>query len=190
MLYDDPAASQNADSTTGASSTHLTDFYRWYASIEHEEGVYLAHTEHYDATSLINLSGAYSTVPTQPFWYFTASPSYLQSQGFPVEQSLIDRAEQGEAVYLIPSTMSRSERNRMRGYLTESALQHKAWTSGISTPFMRQGVVTVHTYQPQTPLFTWTDNTELTNETTTPVIRLTTAANMTPFERKASTPPD
>ncbi|KAB8289416.1 amino acid ABC transporter permease [Bifidobacterium ramosum] len=184
ILYKDSRGT-NHTSTSGLSGDHAKEIYDWYASIEHDDGVYLANTRYFSRDLVASWRHLYQQVPEQAFWYFAMSPSYLAAQGFAVDPDATARAEAGERVYLIPDTMPRDEQERMRGYLTETSMTYKTWESSVHTTFMDTGTVGFAAYHPSTPLFTWSDDPDLPSNVTDPVILLATSANMTPFETES-----
>ncbi|WP_125981124.1 hypothetical protein [Bifidobacterium goeldii] len=184
LLYKESRGTNHTESS-GLSGDHMREVYDWYTSIEGKDGVYIANTRHFNTGLLAQWKGLYEQVPEQAFWYFIASPNYLNDQGFDLDPDTAARAEAGERMFLIPDTMDSAEQERMRGYLTETSMKYKDWTSSIHTTFMDAGKIGFATYHPSTPLFTWSDDLSQPAETTDPVILVATGADMTPFEAES-----
>ncbi len=54
----------------------------------------------------------------EPFWYLAASPSYLKQVGADVPAELVDKAEQGTRVYLLPNSLGATQTEQKRNLLT------------------------------------------------------------------------
>ena len=62
----------------------------------------------------------YKNVPDEAFWYMTYSPNYLREIGIEVDDALINEAEAGTKVFLIPDTLSKKEKSKVEAFLKES----------------------------------------------------------------------
>ena len=182
ILYQLSAGDDGA-SFTGQSSRLAKDFYDWYSSIADKPGVSLANAVHYDQPTLSRWSGIYTSVPEQPFWYMTASPSALAAQGFHVSDDVLDRARRGERVFLLPDAWAPTTTRAMEGWL--AADSHRATDPSIRTRYFDAQTVGFGEYSPQVPLFSWTADPSLPPTVTDPVILVATPENMIPFESES-----
>lgn len=182
LLYRENAGA-NSTAFGGADSSHAAEFFKWYAAIADKPGVYLAHSEYYDAATLRGWQGLYEQVPQQPFWQLAASPNYLREHGFRVSQTEIAAARQGVRVVFIPATLPLATKEQLRGYLTEydTALRD----TSIHNSFSRNPQMRFVEYTPETPLFTWNTDLRLPHEVADPVITLLTPQNMIPLESES-----
>lgn len=100
---------------TGNPMELSEDMYTWYAEHEHDDGVYLANTINYKESTIRAYAGSDTTL--EQLRYLAASPSYLELIGVDVSADVIERAEQGTRVYLLPESLSASEANEVRDFL-------------------------------------------------------------------------
>lgn len=158
------------------------DMYAWYAEHEHDEGVYLAKADYYQEASIQAYIG--SDVTLDPFWYLAASPSYLEEIGVEVSDELIEKAEQGVRVYLIPDSLDASEEGETEEFLVAS---RKVYDSDIVTSFMENPEYEFVSYDASEELFTWSTESDLPTTSSGFVIAIVTAENMVPFESESLT---
>lgn len=165
---------------TGNPMELSEDLYAWYREHEHDEGVYLASTRHYEESSIQTYIGNAATL--EPFWYLAASPSYLERIGVDIPADLIEKANQGVRVYLLPDSLSTVEMDEMTDFLIAS---RKPVDSNIVTPFMENPTYEFVPYDGNEELFTWSTSNELPAMSNGLVIALVTAENMVPFESES-----
>lgn len=165
---------------SGNPMNFAKDMYDWYAEHEHDDGVYLVKASRYEAVSMQAYIGTDSTL--EPFWYLAASPSYLEEIGLDVPADLIERAEQGTRVYLLPESLSASEAEETEELLVAS---HRVYDSDIVTAFMENPEYEFATYDASEELFTWSTDSELPTTSSGFVVAILTAENMVPFESES-----
>lgn len=156
------------------------DMYTWYAEHEHDDGVYLANAINYNETTIRAYSGSDTTL--KQLWYLAASPSYLELMGVNVPADIVERAEQGVRVYLLPDSLSASEVNEVKDFLIAA---RKPSDSNIVTPFMENPEYEFISYDADKELFTWSTNPEEPVTSSGFAIAVVTAANMVPFESES-----
>lgn len=166
--------------------TFRKDSYEWYKQIEDKDGVYIIHTSFYDSDVLDvwRENGLYNSVPNKPFWYFTASPSYLKEMGIVLRDNEISNAKNGTRLYLIPDSLSDEDAEMMESYLKEEAPEHIE-TSKIKTAFTDNPEVKVIRYTPKGAYFTWPGEKGEKAEDSAPVIYVCTSENMKYFENES-----
>lgn len=165
---------------SGNPMNFAKEMYDWYAEHEHDDGVYLVKASRYEAVSMQAYTGADSAL--EPFWYLAASPSYLEEIGLDVPADLIERAEQGTRVYLLPESLSASEAEETEELLVAS---RRVYDSDIVTAFMENPEYEFATYDASEELFTWSTDSELPTTSSGFVVAILTAENMVPFESES-----
>lgn len=165
---------------TGNPMELSEDLYAWYREHEHYEGVYLASTRYYEQSSIQTYVGDDATL--EPFWYLAASPSYLEQIGVDIPADLIEKANRGVRVYLLPESLSSVELDEIQDFLIAS---RKPVDSNIVTPFMENPTYEFVPYDSNEKLFTWSTSNELPAMSDGFVIALVTAENMVPFESES-----
>lgn len=165
---------------SGNPMNFAKDMYDWYAEHEHDDGVYLVKASRYEAVSIQAYTGADSTL--EPFWYLAASPSYLEEIGLDVPADLIEKAERGVCVCLLPESLSASEAEEMKEYFVAS---RRVYDSDIVTAFMENPEYEFATYDASEELFTWSTDSELPTTSSGFVVAILTAENMVPFESES-----
>lgn len=165
---------------SGNPMNFAKEMYNWYAEHEHDDGVYLVKASRYEAVSMQAYIGTDSTL--EPFWYLAASPSYLEEIGLDVPADLIERAEQGTRVYLLPESLSASEAEETEELLVAS---RRVYDSDIVTAFMENPEYEFATYDASEELFTWSTDSELPTTSSGFVVAILTAENMVPFESES-----
>lgn len=173
----------DSNSFTGQSSEHIADVYAWYASIEDKPGVNLAHTVFYSGDVLQKWQGAFSAVPSKPFWYMAASASYLRSINFALPERDAQLAQEGVRIYYVPDTLSGHDRESLEAWLREDALKDRG--DSIVTAFMKNPRIEFRSYTPSDQIFMWNADLSYDFQVSDPVIYLAAAANMTPFESES-----
>lgn len=171
---------------TGDFSEFYKDSYEWYKSVENEEGVYLINTAYYDDEILKvwKENKIYNSVPDKPFWYFTASPSYLDEMGISINNDDINSAENGTRLYLIPDTLSNNEMQLIENYLKEDALLNTV-ESNIQTTFTKSTEIKFISYSPAQEYFTFPSDKDEELTTASPIIYVCTSENMKNFENES-----
>ncbi len=161
------------DRFKGSLSTYAVDMYTWYAEHEHDAGVYLTKAHLFGKTAMEAYVGAETTL--EPFWYLAASPSYLEYIGVDIADELVQEAEQGTRVYLLPDSLSASETEQIRNLLIAA---RKPSESDIVTKFMENPTYEFVGYDASKELFTWATDAEQPVSSDGFVIALVTANNM------------
>ena len=177
---------QDADAFTGQSNTLDQDLYNWYTSIAGKDGVYLIHTDYYDNELLRRWtdSSIYTHTPDNAFWYYTVSPNYLTQLDIQLSGDLLDAAQRGVRLYLLPDTMDAASRENMAAWLEESAVK-SIRPGDIQTAFTKQPSFQFTTYSPKKELFTWSTGADISMTATAPVIYVSTPENMRYFETES-----
>lgn len=165
---------------TGNPMELSEDMYTWYAEHEHDDGVYLANAINYKESTIRAYAGSDTTL--EQLRYLAASPSYLELIGVDVSADVIERAEQGTRVYLLPESLSASEANEVRDFLVAA---RRPSDSNIVTPFMENPEYEFITYDADAELFTWSTDSEEPVATGGFVIAIVTSENMVPFESES-----
>ncbi|MDD7368550.1 MAG: hypothetical protein SOW20_03710 [Berryella intestinalis] len=168
------------DRFTGNPMGLSKEMYAWYADHEHDDGVYLANAARYEESAIRSKVEA-STQP-RPFWYLAASPSYLEKIGIVVPEDLLEKAERGSRVYLLPRSLDASEEKGMKEFLVAS---RRPYDSNIVTPFMDNPEYEFASYDAGRELFTWSTDSNLPVVSDGFVIAVITAKNMAPFESES-----
>ena len=168
-------------SANGQSNQLSQDLYHWYQSIANEQGVFLVHTQYYNQSVLHiwKSESAYKSVPEKPFWYFTMSPNYLDTIGIHVSPDNLKEAKDGKRLYLLPSTLSQTEREKMMGWIRES---DTFTTNDFVNKFTQHPDFIFINYTPKNNLFTWSTDSNNATMATSPVIYVCTPENMNFFE--------
>lgn len=165
---------------SGNPMNFAKEMYDWYAEHEHDDGVYLVKASRYEAVSMQAYTGADSAL--EPFWYLAASPSYLEEIGLDVPADLIEKAERGACVCLLPESLSASEAEEMKEFFVAS---RRVYDSDIVTAFMENPEYEFATYDASEELFTWSTDSELPTTSSGFVVAILTAENMVPFESES-----
>ncbi len=166
----------------GDLGVYSEDMYAWYAEHEHDEGVYFINSKLFKEAAIKAYGGADMTI--KPFWYLAASPSYLEQIGVDIPDELVQEAEQGTRVYLLPESLSASETEQMKDLLVAS---RKPLDSNIVTRFMENPTYEFASYDAGKELFTWPTDAETPVTSDGFVIALITANNMVYFESESLT---
>lgn len=167
---------------TGDPMSLSKDMYAWYAEHEHDEGVYLANASCYGEATIRAYTDGDSSPSLGPFWYLAASPSYLEKVGMDIPGDVIEQAERGVRVYLLPESLGSSEAEAMKELLV--ALR-KPDDSNIVTTFMENPVYEFVSYDGSRELFTWSTDAERPVTADGFVIAVVTAENMVFFESES-----
>lgn len=168
------------------SKKYDQDFYDWYSSIADKDGVSLIATNRYTRQWVYEVyeAGGYEHTFEGDYWYFVASPSYLERVGVKVDDDVIAKARAGVRVYLIHESVDSDERKRLEDFLREDATDYFA-EDDIPTVFNEKQEFLFVTYANDTPLFTWSVDTTQDMYTTAPLIYLATPENMRFFESES-----
>lgn len=185
ILYSQSAGADSV-SFSGQSTNYAADFYRWYSSIENEDGVSLVNTYYVDHAVLEQWAALGEEVPNREFWYMAASPSYLQSVGVQLSEDTLRRVEDGQQVFLIPEYFATDEQSSVSRWAQADALRRGQAEQDISTAFTRDPVITVESYVADDEgLFTWNTDSQRDFRSRDVVIYVATSANMTYFESES-----
>lgn len=172
----------NGSPLTGNPMDYSEDLYAWYAKHEHDEGVYLANVSRYEEATIDAYTEGSSDSKPEPFWYLAASPSYLRKVGIGLPGDVIERAEQGVRVYLLPESLDASEAEAMQRLLVAS---RGSVDSNIVTTFMKSPTYEFVPYDGSKELFTWSTDSGRPVTAGNFVIAVVTAENMVPFESES-----
>ena len=170
----------DASSVTGQSSYLSQCFYNWYASQADEDGVYAVNTDFFTQEMLDGLreEGTYENVPSSPYRMYTASPNYLRSQGFVLDDELVREAHAGVRVYLVPSTLDAGLAGEIESYETRLSVEIRG-KSDIHTKFDDVGQCKFVRYDPSVSLFNWDTDPTAPQSSNDSVILICTPENMT-----------
>ena len=158
----------------------------WYNEIHNNSDVLLITTQFYDR-NLLDLwrsNGVYSNIPSEPFWYFVASKSYLDTINIKLSDEIYQQAEEGVRTYLIPSNMDDNCKKNIEKYFEESSVKGIKG-SNIQTTFNKNKEFKFVEYNADSPFFTWTTDPKEELYTNNPVIYLCTPQNMMFVESKS-----
>lgn len=171
---------------TGDFSEFYKDFYDWYKKMENDSNVYIINSSYYDEEILKSWkeNNVYKSIPNNPFWYFTASPTYLKQMNINVDQEIIEEAIKGVRLYLIPDTLNQEDIDIMKSYLKEDAIKN-AEKSNIQTTFTKNNDVKIITYRTSNNYFTWPNNKGVKITNNAPIIYVCTSENMKYFESES-----
>jgi len=177
----------DASSITGQSKSMAESFYHWYDSIDDTDGVYLVNTTYYtqEALDAMRGEGYLPVVPSRPFRIYVASPNYLRSQGFELDEELVARAHAGERIYLVPSTMDAQLADEVKSYLTDFDALNASNEGSLRTLFNEHRIVSFVGYDPDPALFNWETDTSREQSSSDSVILVCTPENMTFFESES-----
>ena len=170
----------NDISTVSGQSNELNqDFFNWYRSIREDPSVFIATTD-YMSKDILNFyreNEIYKNVPDEAFWYMTYSPNYLREIGIEVDDALINEAEAGTKVFLIPDTLSKKEKSKVEAFLKESESSEYN-ESDIPTSFNEKNKFKFIDFKYNTKVFNWSHDPEQDILTNNPVIYIITPENM------------
>lgn len=172
-------------SFAGVSKELDSDIYDWYRDMADDDGVYLINTSYYDDDLLgaWRDNGIYNCIPEEAFWYFTFSPSYIRELGLQIDDELLEKAESGVRLYLIPTGLDREEQESICGLLTETA-EEGIKDGDIDTEFNKSRKIEFAYYDAKSDFFTWSTDTNQSS-CMMPVIYVCTPANMKYFESES-----
>lgn len=179
QLLRDFSVGQDGDSFSGNSKELDQDLYNWYSSIADIPGVYLIQTDYYDEEILAEWQSyhTYSSMPSEPVWLFTMSPSYLENLGVEIENNALVSAKSGARLYLIPSGLSDEEQKHISDWLQERDTRSLS-EGDIQTIFTQTPSFLFVEYEPNQQFFTWTTDDQNSMETDAPIIYVATPQNM------------
>lgn len=185
QIYYDASVGSDSANFTGQSKSYFNDFYRWYQSIEDKPGVSLFNSYYVSPELLQNWQTLDTPVPTEPIWYFVASPSYLAEQNIKVAPELISRAQNGERIYLISDAIGSANRSQITAWLAADSERKARAEQEIKTPFLVTQHVDFVDIHLESEMFTWNTDLEQEFKTVNAVILLATTANMTYAETES-----
>ena len=173
-------------SFAGASKELDQGIFDWYKKIHKESGVYVVQTTYYDdeTLDLWRTNDIYTTVPEDAFWYFTFSETYIRKLGIHVNNEILQAAEDGTRVYLIPSGMSEEEKKTMKSWLEESSVSGIR-DGDIETVFGTNRKIEFVEYEYDDKFFTWVTSSTEESLCKMPIIYLCSPENMTYFESES-----
>ena len=164
------------------------DTYRWYADIQDREGVYVVHTWFFSKALHEEWKeyGIYDNVANRDTWYFACSPNYLIDQGLQIPKELIEKANGGVRVYLLPASFSEEEFESVSAFLREDAGKNiQDGEELIPTVFNEKREIAFASYENGIPLFTWPKEKGEEAFTKEACILLCTPQNMKYFESES-----
>lgn len=167
---------QDADSFSGQSSKLDQDMFDWYSSIADKKGVFLIHTTYYNRDILAGWSAynSFKTIPEKPFWYFAVSPNYLSNLHIQLSHDELSDTNDGTRLYLLPSTLSNTARERITAWIRES----DSVTGDIQNKFTQHKNFKFVTYKSEAGLFTWAAKSGSATTESAPIISVCTPQNM------------
>lgn len=179
---------RSGQENSGGRDAHgqfVLDFYDWYASIENQPGVYLAHTDYISQELLADWAGqeTYQHLPKRPFWYLAASASYLNNQSFVFSQEDMALAKEGIRIYYLPKTWSDQEKEELKAWLKED--NQPADAPVIVTAFEQNPRFAFREYEPRQEIFNFDTRGGQRPWVRDPVIYLAAANNMRYFESES-----
>ena len=181
QILSEVSTGQDNATITGQSSKLDQDMYNWYKSIANKPGVFLVHTEYYSKALLEDWKTykAFKTIPEKPLWNFSMSPNYISNLGINISADKLAEAENGKRLYLLPNTLSSTERNKFMAWARESDTNTE---SNIKNKFLQHPDFIFVNYTPKNDLFTWASDSKLPIAEAAPVISVCTPENMNFFE--------
>ena len=177
---------EDEGSFTGNSKELDQALYNWYKSISKEDGVYLINTTYYDS-DILNLwenYNVYEHTPKKAFWYFACSPNYVEKLSLNVDEDVLEAADRGARIYLIPDNYTKEERNNIEGWLLDSSVEG-IQDGDIDTVFNDSKEVLFVSYSVNEALFTWATQDGQETESVEPIIYICTPENMKYFETES-----
>lgn len=173
---------EEGDAFRKAYNELVQDTFNWYRSIEGEEGVYIVHYEQFSKELLKEWkdSGYMENVPENDLDYYVASVNYLEDRGLELSADEKQMIEEGVRFYLLPDTLSDSELQAMKLYLTEDALQGLDEETLTDTAFRHDRKIEFRTYH-----FDGTFEVPGGDEIKNPVIFAASTSNMKYFEAES-----
>ncbi len=177
---------EDEGSFTGNSKELDQALYNWYKSISKEDGVYLINTTYYDS-DILNLwenYNVYEHTPKKAFWYFACSPNYVEKLNLNVDEDVLEAADRGARIYLIPDNYTKEERNNIEGWLLDSSVEG-IQDGDIDTVFNDSKEVLFVSYSVNEALFTWATQDGQETESVEPIIYICTPENMKYFETES-----
>ncbi len=167
--------------------------YDFYKKLENDSGVFILNTAYYsdEILKIWKDNNVYSNVPKKAFWYYTVSPSYLRTMGIAVDEKMIQDAENGVRVFLIPDTYNDEEKNMMTDYLTEDserALGENAPRKpedAVKTVYYEKNEIEFASYTPAKEYFTYPCEQNVPLLEKAPIIFICTSNNMIYFESES-----
>ena len=183
QIFKKISAGNDESSFAGKSNALDQRIFDWYNEIHNNSDVLLIKTR-FEDRNLLDLwrsNRVYSNIPSEPFWYFVASKSYLDTINIKLSDEIYQQAEEGVRTYLIPSNMDDNCKKNIEKYFEESSVKGIR-DSDIQTTFNKNKEFKFVEYTADSPFFTWTTDPEKELYTNNPIIYLCTPQNMTYFE--------
>ncbi|MBO4650544.1 MAG: hypothetical protein J5653_05065 [Clostridiales bacterium] len=173
---------EDGSSFAGESIALDQDLYDWYKSVYKDEDVFLVNTSLYD-DELIDTWREYQVyehLPSEGLWMFSYSENYLKLQGVPVDEDVLERADKGTRIYLIPSSWSEEKKASVKEWIPEYCLRGIR-EGDIDTIFNHEQQIEFVEYDVGKEFFTWADSPDKEKYCQDPVILICTPENMTYF---------
>ena len=167
--------------------------YNWYRQIENDSGVYLLNTSYF-SDEVLNIwkeISVYANIPEKAFWYYTVSPSYLKTMNIDVDAKIIEDAQNGVRVFLIPDSYSKEEKNKIADYLREDSERAFGENAprdpkdAIKTVYYEKKEIKFDTYTPTQEYFTYPSEPDVPLTESAPILFICTTNNMTYFESES-----
>lgn len=152
------------------------NFYRLYRDkLANKRGVYYAGMTYYSQKDIEQTTTTYDNA----LWQFSVSPNYLSDKmNIKLSKKILNEANQGVRLYLIPDTLSKKQQNNLRKYALEDAKM--TLSDDKKTNFEKYHKVKVITYHPVKQYFSW--STDKKTYAKNPLIYVVTPNNMSYFD--------
>lgn len=127
----------------------VVDIYNWYQSIEDNEDVYIIHYDHYPIELMKEwkATGYMKNIPLNDLDYYVASVNYLEERGIVFTDSDRQAIMDGTRYYLLPEGLDEEEKEALKLFLTEDALQGLDGDTLIDTTFRQNRKIEFLTYE-------------------------------------------
>lgn len=183
QIFKKISVGNDESSFAGRSNALDQKLFDWYSEIHNNNDVFLIKTSFYDRDILDvwHSNASYSSIPSEPFWYFVASKSYLDTMGIKFSDEIYQQAEEGVRTYLIPSNMDDNCKKSIKKWLEESSVR-SIMDTDIQTAFNKNKEFKFVEYNVDSAFFTWTTDSNKEQYTDSPVIYLCTPQNMSYVE--------
>lgn len=167
---------EDQSSVAGQSQSLYKDVFEWYSSIADQDGVYLIKTSYFSQQLLeqYRYSNLYTNLPSQPLTKMTVSPNYLSQMNLKLPKDVIQRAQEGVRLYLLPDGLSEQEKEKMKLWLEEADTRSLS-EYDLPTAFLKERQFEFIDY-PSQDFFPWETSLVVSRS---PVIYVATPENMT-----------
>jgi len=169
---------ENKNSIIGIDYKLASETYNWYKSVEGKDGVYIAYGNHYSKETL-----AISPMGTKtPYSMLKFSPNYLRNHNIKLSYKDEQAAENGVRIYMIPDDWNEKRIDHLKKDIFEHDLKPGS-IDDIDTKFTRNQSVKFIRYHVKEPIFTWIAENNQPTLDKSPIILISTTANMNFFDR-------